>query len=145
MTRPLTMSGELEGKKRGQALKSSLRQSILPLAASRQVTTPRTPTVTTLPCATAGELRGPEKLWAAPEAPRDWYLSRQISLPSAAFRQRVISYPSWRVKTYSRSPTRAGVETPSPTGMRHFFASSLGHCAGALKPVALASRLAPRH
>src|SRR4051812_38661754 len=44
-----------------------------------------------------------------------------------------------------RSPTRAGVETPSPTCAFHAGLSSLGHSAGALKSAALPSRLAPRH
>ena len=51
--------GELAVKKRGQAENSSFRQRSLPEAASRQERVPRTPRVTTLPSATAGELRGP--------------------------------------------------------------------------------------
>src|SRR5689334_21323081 len=98
-TKPSTINGELDGKKLGQALKSSLRQSLLPLDASRQEITPRTPTVTTFPPATVGELRGPENPWAGPLAPSDSYFSCQISFPSLAFRQRVISLPSCREKT----------------------------------------------
>src|SRR6185503_8516159 len=60
ITSPSRMSGELDGKNRGQALNSSLRQSFLPLAASRQEIIPRTPIVTTFASATVGELRGPE-------------------------------------------------------------------------------------
>src|SRR5262245_51742123 len=97
---PSATMGDDETKKRGrEPLKSSLRQSTVPLEASRQDSTPRTPSVTTLPSETAGELRGPEKRSAGPAAPRESYLSFQISLPVAASRQRVISPPSWREKT----------------------------------------------
>src|SRR5262245_17432603 len=99
MTRPSTIIGELDGKKFGHALKSSLRHTFWPLAASRHESIPRTPSVTTLPLATAGELRGPEKLCAGPLAPSDSYLSCHSSLPSAALRQRVTSLSSWREKT----------------------------------------------
>src|SRR3989442_6295919 len=99
MTSPSTIIGELAGKKLGHALKSSLRQRLLPVAASRHEIIPRTPTVTTLPLATAGELRGPEKPWAGPLAPSESYFSNHSSLPSAALRQRVTSLPSCREKT----------------------------------------------
>src|SRR2546423_199405 len=146
MTRPSVMIGELETKKLGTApWKSSLRQIFLPLAASRQERTPRTPRVTTLPSATAGELRGPEKPDAGPVAPCDSYFSCQISSPVLALRQRVISLPSWREKTKSLSPTRAGVATPSPTLIFHLGAISLGHDCGGVRGAALASRLGPRH
>ena len=60
MQRPPVTMGEEAVKNLGQAPeKSSLRQSILPFAASTQERTPPTPIVTTLPSATAGELRGP--------------------------------------------------------------------------------------
>src|SRR5437773_11496180 len=103
MTIPSMTSGELDGKKFGHDLKSSFRQSFLPDAASRQETIPRTPTVTTLPSVTVGELRGPENPCAGPDAPSDSYLSCQTSLPSAALRQRSTSFSSCRVKTYSLS------------------------------------------
>src|SRR5687767_2868866 len=99
MTRPSTIIGELDGKKFGHALKSSFRQRDLPVLASRQEIMPRTPMVTTLPPATAGELRGPEKPWAGPLAPSESYFSDHSSLPSAALRQRVTSLSSWREKT----------------------------------------------
>ena len=80
-------------------MKSSLRQSTLPPAASSEDNMPRTPSVTTLPLATAGELRGPEKLEAGPVAPRASYLSCHNSLPSAALRQRSTSLPFSRENT----------------------------------------------
>src|SRR5262245_10724324 len=106
---------------------------------------PMAPSVTTLSSATAGELRGPMKPLSAPPQLGDSYLSDQTSLPSAAARQLMTSSPPLRVKTYSLSPTRAGVATPSPTFSDHFFVSSLGQALGAVNPVTLASRLAPRH
>src|SRR5262245_53640784 len=145
MTRPSTIIGELDGKKPGHALKSSLRQIFLPSAAPRQEIIPRTPMVTTFPPVTAGELRGPENPPAGPLAPSDSYFSDQSSLPSSTLRQRVISFPSCREKTKSLSPTSAGVATPSPTVTFHFWVSSLGQLCGALKSAALASRLGPRH
>src|SRR5262247_1921874 len=103
----------------GQELES-LRHSFLPLA-SRQERTPRTPSVTTFPSATVGEHLGP---WgpraAALSTSPDSYLSCHSSLPPAASRQRMISLPPCRLKTYSRSPTRAGVAAPSPTVTFHF-------------------------
>src|SRR5262249_28277807 len=106
---------------------------------------PRTPSVTTFPSATVGELRGPGKEPAAPVAAPVSYLSCQISLPSPAFRQRTTSLSPSREKTYSLSPTSAGVATPSPTVTFHFLVRSLGQFSGALNPLALASRLGPRH
>src|SRR4051812_17019420 len=54
MHRPSTMIGELETAKRGiDPLKSSLRHSFLPVAASTQERVPRPPSVTTFPSATA--------------------------------------------------------------------------------------------
>src|SRR5262245_13462274 len=99
MTTLSMIRGELAGKRLGHALKSSLRQRTLPVAASRHEIIPRTPTVTTLPLATAGELRGPEKPWAGPLAPSESYLSDHSSLPSAVSRQRVTSLSSCREKT----------------------------------------------
>src|SRR5260221_4829286 len=139
------MIGELDGWNLGQAWNSSLRQSFFPVEASRHESMPRTPSVTTLPFATAGELRGPEKLAAGGSAPSDSYLSCQSSLPVLASRQRMTSLPSCRAKTKSLSPTRAGVATPSPTVIFHFCANSFGQVLGALKSAALASRLGPRH
>lgn len=37
------------------------------------------------------------------------------------------------------------METPLPTLTDHFFVRACGHFAGTVKPVALASRLGPRH
>src|SRR6185503_7147254 len=100
MQSPPTMIGEDEVKNLGQAPeKSSLRQSTLPVAASRQESVPRTPSVTTLPSATVGELRGPACPEAGPVAPCAAYLSLQTSLPVAASRQRVTSSPPCREKT----------------------------------------------
>ena len=48
---------------------------------------------------------------------------------------------SWRLAYW----LLAGVATPLPTFTCHFFVSVLGHVAGAWNPVALASRLGPRH
>jgi hypothetical protein len=94
------ISGELEVKKRGtEPLKSSLRHNSLPPAASKQDTVPCTPSVTTLPSATAGELRGPGKLPAGPLAGSASYLSCQSSFPVPASRQRRISLSPSRVKT----------------------------------------------
>src|SRR5215469_13673648 len=147
MQRPAVMIGEQEGEKRGkEPSKPFLRHNIFPLAASRQERVPCTPRVMTLPSATAGELRGPVNCRAGPVTPLgSSYLSCQSSFPPAASRQRSISLPSCREKTYSLSPTRAGVATPSPTVTFHFLVNSLGQLFGALKPVALASRFGPRH
>ncbi len=93
------MIGELDVKKRGtEPRKSSLRQIFLPVEASRQERIPRTPSVTTLPSATAAEARGPTN---PPGSVEPWvsYFSVQISLPVAASRQRTISLLSWREKT----------------------------------------------
>ncbi len=99
MQRPSTMKGELETKNLGQAVKSSFRQTILPVAASRQESVPRTPRVMTLPSATAGELRGPGYWPDGPSGPRASYLSCQISLPVVASTQRMTSFSCSRVKT----------------------------------------------
>src|SRR5262245_2055925 len=144
------MIGEHDVEKLGsEPLKSSLRHTTLPVAASRQDRVPRAPSVTTLPSATAGELLGPENSLARPAAipvtAGASCLSCQSSFPSAAPRQRRTSFPSWWEKTYSLSPTRAGVATPSPTGTFHFWVSSLGQSFGAVNPAARASRLGPRH
>src|SRR5258708_3425748 len=97
---PSDTSGDDEVKNRGTAPgKSSLRQSTFPDSASTHERTPPTPSVTTLPSATVGEHRGPEKLEAGPLAPRASYFSCQSSLPVAASRQRRISLPSWRENT----------------------------------------------
>src|SRR5438105_4473156 len=98
-----------------------------------------------LPSATVGEQRGPGKRLAEPDAGLAPYLSCQISLLVAASRQRTTSSPPSREKTYSLSPTKAGVATPSPTATSHFLVSALGQVAGAVKPATLASRLGPRH
>src|SRR5277367_5763432 len=84
--RPLTMIGDMEVKNLGQPGKSFLRQITLPVAASRQDKSPRTPRVITLPSPTVGELRGPG--WASPGTSPALaeYLSIQICLPVAASR-----------------------------------------------------------
>src|SRR5205823_5137761 len=119
------MMGELAAENRGKApLKSSLRHTTLPVAASRQDRVPRAPRVTTLPSATAGELRGPAnsppRPAAIPVTPAASYFSCHSSLPVAVSRQRVTSFPPSREKTYSLSPTRAGEATPLPTVTFHF-------------------------
>src|ERR1051326_8340761 len=106
---------------------------------------PFTPSVTTFPSATAGELRGPENCAAMRGASPDSYLSCHISFPLPVSRQRMISLPLCREKTYSLSPTSAGVATPSPTGIDHFLVSSFGQSLGAATPAALPSRFGPRH
>src|SRR5579859_2152153 len=99
MHKPSSTIGDIAVWNRGQAPeKSSLRQSILPLAASRQETVPQTPKVRTLPPVTAGELRGPPCPESGPLTAGAVYLSFQISLPVAASRHRVVSSPSSRVK-----------------------------------------------
>src|SRR5262249_47690960 len=55
---PSAMRGDDDVKNCGLAL-VSLRQTILPVSASRQETMPPTPRVQTLPSPTAGVLRGP--------------------------------------------------------------------------------------
>src|SRR5437867_3354498 len=98
--RPSTMIGELEMKNIGKGLwKSFLRHTLLPVAASRQERVPLTPSVTTLPSATVGELLGPGNPPAGPVAALASYLSFQISLPVVASRQRVTSSPPTREKT----------------------------------------------
>src|SRR5438105_5367181 len=95
---PSTMIGEDAVKNGGHSL-LSLRHTTLPLAASRQERTPRTPSVQTLPSATAGVLRGPGcwprgsvAAWAA-------YLSCHTTLPLPASRQEITSSSPCRVKT----------------------------------------------
>src|SRR5512139_3964699 len=128
------MIGEEATWNRGQAPgKSSLRQTILPVAASRHESVPVTPRVTTFPLATAGELRGPGCCPASgPEMVGTGYLSAQSSLPVPASRQRVTSSPSCREKTYNLSPTNAGDESAPPTLVFHFWVSSLGQVFGAV-------------
>src|SRR6516162_9100956 len=97
---PSAMIGEADVKNLGQDL-VSLRQTTLPLAASRQETTPPTPRVQTFPSATVGVLRGPgcppATLRAAPVTGSALYLSCQTSLPSAALRHSVTSSSPCRV------------------------------------------------
>src|SRR5262249_58456312 len=89
-----TISGEDRVKNVGQDW-VSFRHTTLPLAASRQETTPLAPKVQILPSATAGELRvpGPSAPMptAAPVTGRAWYLSCHKVLPLAASRQVVTS------------------------------------------------------
>src|SRR5947208_10139118 len=93
-------TGDDDAKKRAYApLKSFLRQTTLPLAASRQERTLRTPRVTIFPSATVGEALGPENPEAGPVAPIASYLSCHNSFPVPASRQRVISPPSCRANT----------------------------------------------
>ena len=140
-----TMIGELAAKNCGTVFgNGSFRHTTLPSAAFRHETTPPTPTVTTLPSATAGDPRGPGCRDAAPVTAWAGFLSVQRTLPSAAERHWVTSSSPCREKTYSLSPTRAGVESPAPTWAFQVAVSSFGHSAGAVK-VALASRFGPRH
>src|SRR5262245_15611537 len=99
---PSAMSGEDEVKNFGFDF-VSLRQTTLPLAASRQETVPPTPRVQTLPSPTAGLLRGPlnpcaPRPAAGPLISGAAYLSFQSSLPLAASRQVMTSSPPWRAK-----------------------------------------------
>src|ERR1019366_7946033 len=97
MQSPPVMIGDEAVKNLGQAPeKSSLRQSSLPFEASTQETTPPTPSVTTLPSATAGELRGPLCCAGGPDTSWAEYFSCQSSFPVAASRQRMASSASWR-------------------------------------------------
>src|SRR6185503_10604685 len=146
MQSPSTTRGEEEVKNCGQApAKSSFRHSFFPEAASVQESVPRTPRVTTFPSVTVGEERGPACPEAGPVAPWASYLSCQISFPEATSSALKTSFPSCRVNTNRRSPTRAGVESPRPTVTFHFLVSSLGQVFGALNAAAFASRLGPRH
>src|SRR4051794_18734 len=98
------MTGELEVWNLGtEPLNLSFRHKGLPEAASKQARPPWTPSVTTLPPATAGEQRGPGKPLAGPLIVAALYLSAHTSSPLSAFRQRRTSWPSWRLKTYRRS------------------------------------------
>jgi len=100
MAMPSTMRGDIEVKNRGTVLgNSSLRHRTLPPAASRQERTPPTPSVTTFPSATAGELRGPGCREAGPVTACAATLSFHSSFPSAALRQSVTSSSPCRVKT----------------------------------------------
>lgn len=100
MHRPSTTIGEHEVKNRGNfSSASDLRQTTFPVAASRHESVPRTPSVTTLPSATVGELRGPGKREAAPEAGLAAYLSDHCSLPVLASRQAMTSSSPRRAKT----------------------------------------------
>src|ERR1700722_2632840 len=109
MHRPLTTIGEHEVKNRGNVSSESvLRQRTFPVAASRHERVPRTPSVTTLPSATVGELRGPGNREAAPEAALAAYLSDHCSLPVLASRQAMTSSPSRRGETEGPSPTGRG-------------------------------------
>src|SRR5262249_32226168 len=145
---PSAISGEDEVKNFGRP-SVFLRHTSLPVAASRQETVPETPRVQALPSPTAGVLRGPLKLsflpTAAPFTGVSAFLSCHSSLPLATSRQVSSSSLPLRVKTYTRSPTRTGDATASPTGVLHFFVSALGHSLGATKAVTLLSRLGPRH
>src|SRR6516162_4171013 len=99
MHKPLATMGELAVKNWGQARKSSRRQRFLPVEASKHDNVPRTPSVTTLPSATVGELRGPACGPPAGDvAGCTSYLFCQITLPELASRQRMTSSPSCRVK-----------------------------------------------
>src|SRR5208282_1088244 len=85
--RPLTMIGDIAVKNLGRPGKSFLRQITLPVAASRQDRSPLTPSVTTLPSPTAGELRGPGcDPGPPPVGALAGYLSTQICFPVAASR-----------------------------------------------------------
>src|SRR5262245_6807264 len=92
MHRPPSIMGELDVWNWGNAPgKSSLRHNTLPLEASKQERTPLTPSVTTFPSATVGELLGPGKVPSAVGRKFWAFLSCQSSLPLAASRQRRIS------------------------------------------------------
>src|SRR5437660_10242232 len=92
-----TMIGEHRVKKVGQALES-FRHTTLPVAASRQERTPPTPSVQTLPSASAGELRAPGCPPAGPVTATAAYLSFHRSVPLAAPRHDVTSPAPRRVK-----------------------------------------------
>src|SRR6266849_1475947 len=95
---PSTMIGEDDVKKSGQALES-FRHTTLPVAASRQERTPPTPSVQTLPSATAGELRGPACPPAGPVTATAAYLSFHSTSPLVASRHEATSSSPCRVKT----------------------------------------------
>ena len=97
---PSTTIGDIAVKNWGTTLgNGSLRHTSFPLAASRHDTTPATPSVTTLPSATTGELLGPGCREAGPPTACAAYLLTQSSFPLAASRHRVTSSSSCRVKT----------------------------------------------
>src|SRR5258708_39580287 len=82
MARPSTMMGEKEVKKRGTTLgNSSLRHRSLPSAAFKQDRTPPTPSVTTLPSATAGEHLSPPRAAGPPRPHPPPYLSPPSAFP----------------------------------------------------------------
>src|SRR5512138_2204174 len=93
MHRPPATSGEVAVWNLGhRSGKSFLRHRTLPFSASRQDRVPQTPSVTTFPSATVGELRGPPCTAASgPLTAGAPYLSCHSSLPVAAFRQRITS------------------------------------------------------
>src|SRR3954469_14876706 len=99
---PSTMIGDIPVKNWGQTIES-FRHATLPVAASRQESTPPTPSVQILPPATAGELRGPgcppPTEAAAPVTGTAAYLSFHNSLPLFASRHRVTSSSPCRAKT----------------------------------------------
>ena len=67
MHKPSAMTGDIAVKNWGTLFdKFSLRHITLPVPASRHERTPPTPSVTTFPSATAGELLGPGCLPAGP-------------------------------------------------------------------------------
>src|SRR5262245_2420160 len=98
MQRPSTIKGEEEAKNGGQDRKSYLLNNFLPVAASKHESCRRARCVTTLPSATAGELRGPKKRPGSVEGSAA-YVSCQISFPVAASRHRMPSPFSSRAKT----------------------------------------------
>src|SRR5262245_50734079 len=104
MQRPSIRSGEHEVENRGALPVLSFRHTTAPFSASRQESTPCTPSATTLPPATAGDDRAAGKPAAGPRAVWVAYSFFHISLPVAASRQRMTSLPFWKPKAYSLSP-----------------------------------------
>src|SRR3954468_15331137 len=132
MAIPSTMSGDVDVLNCGYAacnsFVKSLRHNTLPLAASRQETVAPSSSVTTFPSATAGDDRGPECCAAIRLTVTSVeYLSSHTGLPVATSRHWVTSSFPRRAKTYTLSPTRAGVASPTPTVAFHVRCNSLGH------------------
>ena len=100
MAMPSTMIGDMAVKNLGATPgNSSLRQNTLPVAASRQERTPSTPSVTTFPSATAGELLGPGCRAAGPVTACAAYLFCHSLLSGGGVEAVVTSSSPCRAKT----------------------------------------------